>query len=195
MTSGGNNLTIFSEIVPTAEKSQPKQMEDFSRFLVRGGRGPMSRMGAVLHPAYSGTIYPQQVRVPSPVSLCSLRRSPGALDSEPTTSGPPITRTVACFIQAPVVCSSTTCRQCSWLQLCVSCTVSSHRRCCDCTASSAPRLQISRQDSTRLDASAVAAAAVLRRRRQTMQRHATTISPGQTDRQPDGRMDRHPTVT
>ena len=108
----------------------------------------MSRMGAVLHPAYSGTIYPQQVRVPSPVSLCSLRRSPGALDSEPTTSGPPITRTVACFIQAPVVCSSTTCRQC-WLQLCVSCTVSSHRRCCDCTASSAPRLQISRHDSTR----------------------------------------------
>jgi len=81
---------------------------------------------------------------------------------------------------------------------CVSCTVSSHRRCSDCTASSAPRLQISRHDSTRLDASAVAAAAaaaVLRRRRQTMQRHATTISPGQTDRQPDGRMDRHPTVT
>ena len=32
---------------------------------------------------------------------------------------------------------------------CVSCTVSSHRRCCDCTASSAPRLQISRHDSTR----------------------------------------------
>ena len=63
----------------------------------------------------------------SPVSLCSLRGSPGALDSdiywpaqlccvwlqdvEPTTNGPSITRTVARFIQAPaqdpLVCSST----------------------------------------------------------------------------------------
>jgi len=45
-------------------------------------------------------------------------------DLEPTTNGPPITRTVARFIQAPaqdpLVCSST--RQC-WLQLWVSCTV------------------------------------------------------------------------
>jgi len=77
---------------------------------------------------------------PSPVSLCSLRGPAGALDSdvywpaqlccvwlqdlEPTTNGPPITRTVARFIQAPaqdpLVCSST--RQC-WLQLLVSCTV------------------------------------------------------------------------
>ena len=76
----------------------------------------------------------------SPVSLCSLCGPPGALDSdvywpaqlcwvwlqdlEPTTNGPPITRTVARFIQAPaedpLVCSST--RQC-WLQLWVSCTV------------------------------------------------------------------------
>jgi len=53
----------------------------------------------------------------SPVSLCSLRDPPGALDSdvywpahlccvwlqdlEPTTNGPPITRTVPRFIQAP----------------------------------------------------------------------------------------------
>ena len=58
-------------------------------------------------------------------------------DLEPTTNGPPITRTIARFIQAPaqdpLVCSST--RQC-WLQLWVSCTVV--RRCCDCAASSAP---------------------------------------------------------
>ena len=93
----------------------------------------------------------------SPVSLCSLRGSPGALDSdvywpaqlycvwpqdlEPTTNGPPITRTVALFIQAPaqdpLVCSSS--RQC-WLQLWVSCTVV--RRCCDCTASSAPTTNV-----------------------------------------------------
>ena len=76
----------------------------------------------------------------SPVSLCSLRGSPGALDSdvywpaqlccvwlqdlELTTNDPTITRTVARFSQAPaqdpLVCSST--RQC-WLQLWVSCTV------------------------------------------------------------------------
>jgi len=93
----------------------------------------------------------------SPVSLCSLRGSPGALDSdvycpaqlccvwlqdlEPTTNGPPITRTVARVIQAPaqdpLVCSST--RQC-WLQLWVSCTVV--RRCGDCTASSAPTTNV-----------------------------------------------------
>ena len=45
-------------------------------------------------------------------------------DLKPTTNGPPITRTVARFVQAPaqdpLVCSST--RQC-WLQLWVSCTV------------------------------------------------------------------------
>jgi len=90
---------------------------------------------------------------PSPVSLCSLRGSPGALDSdvyrsaqllnnlEPTTNGSSITRTNAVFIQAPaqdpLVCSST--RQCS-LQLWVSCTVV--RRCCDCTASSAPTTNV-----------------------------------------------------
>jgi len=55
-------------------------------------------------------------------------------DLEPTTNGPPISRTVARFIQVPaqypLVCSST--RQC-WLQLWVSCTIV--RRCCDCTAS------------------------------------------------------------
>jgi len=91
-----------------------------------------------------------------PVSLCRLRGPLGALDSdvywpaqlccvwpqdlEPTTNGPPITRTVALFIQAPaqdpLVCSSTI--QC-WLQSWVSCTVV--RRCCDCTASSAPTVQ------------------------------------------------------
>ena len=81
----------------------------------------------------------------STISLCSLRGPHGALDSdvywpahdlEQTTNGPPITRTVARFIQAPaqdpLVCSST--RQC-WLQLWVSCAVV--RRCCDCTSSSA----------------------------------------------------------
>jgi len=89
----------------------------------------------------------------SPVSLCSLQGSPGALNSdvhwpaqpqdclqpmdlEPTTNGPRITRTVALLLQAPAqdsfVCSST--RQC-WLQLWVSCTIV--QRCCDCTASSA----------------------------------------------------------
>ena len=55
----------------------------------------------------------------------------------------------AVFIQAPaqdpLVCSST--RQC-WLQLWVSCTVV--RRCCDCTASSAPTTNV----ETRLDSRA-----------------------------------------
>ena len=93
----------------------------------------------------------------SPVSLCSLRGPPGALDSdvywpaqlccvwphdlEATTNGPPITRTNALIVQAPAqdppVCFST--RQC-WLQLWVSCTVV--RRCCDCTASSAPTTNV-----------------------------------------------------
>ena len=65
-------------------------------------------------------------------------------DLEPTTNGPPITRTVARFIQAPaqdpLVCCSNT-RQC-WLQLRVSC--------CDCTASSAPTTNVlqTRLDST-----------------------------------------------
>jgi len=63
-----------------------------------------------------------------------------AQDLEPTTNCPPITRTVALFIQAPAqdppVCSSTI--QCC-LQSWVSCTVV--RRCCDCTASSAPTVQ------------------------------------------------------
>ena len=80
-------------------------------------------------PLCAGGVYGRS----SPVSLCSLRASPGVLDSdvywlccvwpqdlELTTSGPPITRTVAIFIQAPaqdpLVCSST--RQC-WLQLCM----------------------------------------------------------------------------
>ena len=67
--------------------------------------------------------------------LCCVRLQ----DLEPTTNGPPITRTVAGFIQAPaqdpLVCSST--RQC-WLQLCGCRVASSHRRCCDCTVSSAP---------------------------------------------------------
>ena len=58
-----------------------------------------------------------------------------------SVNGPPITRTVARFIQAPaqdpLVCSST--RQC-WLQLWVSCTVV--RLCCDCTASSAPTTNV-----------------------------------------------------
>jgi len=87
-------------------------------------------------PLCAGGVYGRS----SPVSLCSLRGPPGALDSdvywpaqlgcvwlqdlEPTTNGPSITRTVALFIQAPaqdpLVCSST--RQC-WLQLWVSCTV------------------------------------------------------------------------
>jgi len=59
---------------------------------------------------------------------------------EPTTHGSLIKRTNALFIQAPAqdsVCSST--RQC-WLQLWVSCTVV--RRCCDCTASSAPTTNV-----------------------------------------------------
>ena len=66
----------------------------------------------------------------------------------PTTNGPPVTRTVARFVQAPaqdplVYCST---RQC-WLQLWVSCTVV--RRCCDCTASSAPTTNLqTRLDST-----------------------------------------------
>jgi len=110
-------------------------------------------------PLCAGGVYGRS----SPVSLCSLRGLPGALDSdvywpaqlccvwlqdlEPTTNGPLITRTVARFIQAPaqdpLVCSST--RQCSWLQLWVSCTVV--RRCCDCTASSAPTTNV----QTRLD--------------------------------------------
>ena len=102
----------------------------------------------------------------SPISLCSLRGPPGALDSdvywpaqlccvwlqdlEPTTNGPSITRTVALFIRAPaqdaLVCSST--RQC-WLQLWVSCTVV--WRCCDCTASSAPTTNVhTRLNSTQL---------------------------------------------
>jgi len=77
--------------------------------------------------------------------LCCVRPQ----DLEPTTNGPPITRTVARFIQAPaqdpLVCSST--RQCSWLQLWVSCIVV--RRCCDCTASSAPTTNVqTRLDST-----------------------------------------------
>ena len=50
------------------------------------------------------------------------QRSVWPQNLEPTTNGPPITRTVARFIQAPAqdprVCSST--RQC-WLQLWVSC--------------------------------------------------------------------------
>jgi len=110
----------------------------------------------------------------SPVSLwlCSLRGSPGALDSDvhwpaqlcwvrfqdlkPTTNR--ITRTVALFIQVPlrqlkkvkthlIVCSSTRHRQC-WLQLWVSCTIV--RRCCDCTANSASTKNVqTRLDSTR----------------------------------------------
>ena len=67
---------------------------------------------------------------------------------EPTANGPPITRTVALFIQAPaqdpLVCSST--RQC-WLELCVSCTIV--RRCCDCIQRVRRRLQMFRPDSTR----------------------------------------------
>jgi len=55
-----------------------------------------------------------------PAQLCRVWPQ----DLEPTTNGPPITRTVAHFIQAPaqdpLVCFST--RQC-WLQLWVSCTV------------------------------------------------------------------------
>ena len=82
-------------------------------------------------PLCAGGVYERS----SPVSLCSLRGPPGALDSdvywpaqlcrvwlhdlESTTNGPPITRTVTRFIQVPaqdpLVCSST--RQ--W----VSCTV------------------------------------------------------------------------
>ena len=107
-------------------------------------------------PLCAGGVYGRS----SPVSLCSLRGPPGALDSdiywpaqlccvwpqdlEPTTNGPPITRTVARFIQAPaqdpLVCSNT--RQC-WLQLWVSCTVV--LRCCDCTASSAPTTNVQTQ--------------------------------------------------
>jgi len=87
-------------------------------------------------PPCAGGVYGRS----SPVSLCSLRGPPGALDSdvywparlccvrlqdlELTTNDPPITRTVARFSQAPaqdpLVCCST--RQC-WLQLWVSCTV------------------------------------------------------------------------
>jgi len=105
-------------------------------------------------PLCAGGVYVRS----SPVSLCSLRGSPGALDSdvnwpsqlccvwlqdlELTTNGPAITRTAALFIQAPaqnpLVCSST--RQCSWLQLWVSCTVV--RRCCDCTATLAPTTNV-----------------------------------------------------
>ena len=64
-------------------------------------------------PLCAGGVYGRS----SPVSLCSLRGPPGALDSdvywpaqlcrvwlhdlESTTNGPPITRTVARFIQAP----------------------------------------------------------------------------------------------
>ena len=94
----------------------------------------------------------------STISLCSLRGPHGALDSdvywpaqdlEQTTNGPPITRTVARFIQVPaqdpLVCSST--RQC-WLQLWVSCAVV--RRCCDCTSSSAPTTK-SRLDMNHLE--------------------------------------------
>jgi len=80
-----------------------------------------------------------------PAKICCVRPQ----DQEPTTNGPPITRTVARFIQAPdedpLVCSST--KQC-WLQLWVSslsCTVV--RRCGDCTASSATTTNV----QTRLD--------------------------------------------
>jgi len=82
----------------------------------------------------------------APRYLALLRMSPGP--GTDYTNGPPITRTVARFVQAPaqdpLVCSST--RQC-WLQLWVSCTVV--RRCCDCTTSSAPTTNLqTRLDST-----------------------------------------------
>jgi len=58
----------------------------------------------------------------APRYLALLRMSPGP--GTDYTNGPPITRTVARFVQAPaqdpLVCSGT--RQC-WLQLWVSCTV------------------------------------------------------------------------
>ena len=112
-------------------------------------------------PLCAGGVYVRS----SPVSLCSPRGSPGALDSdvywpaqlccvwpqdlELTTNGSAITRTVALFIQAPaqdpLVSSST--RQCSWLQLWVSCTVV--RRCFDCTATLAPTTNVQTRLRTR----------------------------------------------
>jgi len=110
-------------------------------------------------PLCAGGVYGR----PSPVSICSLRGPPGALDSdvywpaqfccvwsqdlEPTTNGPAITRTVALFIQAPAQDPPVPANRQCWLQLWVSCTVVDVRRCCDCTASSAPTTNV----QTRLD--------------------------------------------
>ena len=79
-----------------------------------GRRQSRSAVSAVLAPgALDSDVY-------WPAQLCRVRPQ----DLEPTTNGPPITRTVARFIQAPAqdppACSGT--RQC-WLQLWVSCTV------------------------------------------------------------------------
>jgi len=91
----------------------------------------------------------------SPVSFCSFRGPPGALDSdvywpaqlcyvwcqdlEPTTNDTPITRTVALFVQAKA--QHPPVQQQVW----VSCTIA--RGCCDCTVSLAPTTNV----QTRLD--------------------------------------------
>ena len=59
----------------------------------------------------------------------------------------PITRTVALFIQAPAQDPPVPANRQCWLQLWMSCTVVDVRRCCDCTASSAPTTNV----QTRLD--------------------------------------------
>ena len=97
---------------------------------------------------------------PSPVSLCSLRDSPGAgrllasaallcMAPAPGTDYPrpsdrQNSRGLHSSASSRPTCSRT--RQC-WLQLCVSCTVV--RRCCDCTASSAPTTNVQTQLNSR----------------------------------------------
>jgi len=197
MTSGGNNLTIFPKLYQLQRNHNQNRWKTFLVF------SSVAAVDLCLEWAQCCT---QLTRALSTRSRCAFRRQSRSAVSAALLV--PSTRNrLPAALRSPELSLASFKRQSSAPALhvdsaagcsCVSCTVSSHRRCCDCTASSAPRLQISRHDSTRLDASAVAAAAaaaVLRRRRQTMQRHATTISPGQTDRQPDGRMDRHPTVT
>ena len=109
----------------------------------------VARPGAGLlgRPLCVGGVYGRS----SPVSLCSLRGTPGAaLDSDvfaayglrtwdrlPTALRSPELSLALYKRQLKTPCSST--RQC-WLQLLVSCTVV--RRCCDCTVSSAPTINV-----------------------------------------------------
>jgi len=148
-------LACWSQCAPQSDTCFRRPARIYTRLSNTQIMEVSARRSATLpgRPLCAGGVYGRS----SPVSLCSLRGSPGAaLDSDvywppqlccvwpqdleplPTAlRSPELSLSIQAPAEDPLVCSST--RQC-WLQLWVLCTVV--RRCCDCTASSAPTTNV-----------------------------------------------------